>query len=191
MIVIIVCFLALISLLPFWDFSLIKENYISFIPFVLYTIVLFLFERLRKKNITNNSVVKTNCWAADIYKAFFLNFLFFALFIFVFYLTIKFSMSFFSKNILLFIFYVWFTQNSAVTSPGFCICKIFIDRFTIRKAISLLLYNFYKYSIFYLALFQKRFFESKSGTNIFCILFILTISNFQCLFIYIIIKFII
>ena len=79
MTVIIVCLLSFISIFPFWDFSLVIGNYLSFIPFILYSVVLFLLDRRKQKEPRENVAEGSEITFFDINKAFFFNSLFFVL----------------------------------------------------------------------------------------------------------------
>lgn len=173
---VIICLLSFALLLPFWDFSFIIGNYISFIPFILYTVLLVFIEKKRKtETIDVNDIV--NVKISDIYKSFFLNCLFFIIFVFALYLMIK-VIGKFKKNVLLLIFYVLLTQNSAVRSPGFYICKINIKDYSLKRGILLLINNLYKFSIFYQALFPEPYRSSEASTIVFFILFLFYAINF-------------
>lgn len=172
--VIIICLLSIGVLLPFWDYSLTLKNYISFIPFIIYSIILFLFDKFKNQEKTNSSVDITT---SDIYKAFLFNFLFFVLFVFIFFLLIKLLPNIFSKNILLLFYLILFTQNTGITSPGFFICKIFVENLTFKKRLLLLINNFYKYLIFYIGLFPKSLRESKYGIAAISFIFLFYIIN--------------
>ena len=156
MTVLIICLLALISILPFWNFSLVIGNYLSFIPFILYSVVLFLLDRRKQKEPRENVAEGSEITFFDINKAFFFNFCFFTLAMIAFTFLLNFSITFFSQNVGLFVLFVLLTLNSVVTSPGFYICRIGIDRNSLKKSVLLLFNNILKYSFVYLALFFQN-----------------------------------
>lgn len=166
-----------IILTPFWDFTLKLGNYLSLIPFVLYTIAIMLYKKFsvgKKKEKETDSIEITN---GDIFKAFFINFLAFAIFLLIFSLIIKLTKNYLSINVFLFIYYVLFTQNAIVTSPGFIAGKIYVERNTFKTSLFLLINNLYKYSLFYFALFLQNFRESEVGTVIVGIILIFYLMN--------------
>lgn len=172
----IVCILAFAFLIPFWNFTPVLENYLSLIPYIIYTITLVIVRKnIHKSN--EETEANENITISDIYKAFFFNFLFFVMFACIFGGFVKLCEKFFTKNVLYFIIYVWLTQNAAITSPGFKICKILIDRTTLGKSISLLLFNVYKFSIFIYGLCSEEFRKSSLGISIFSLIFLFYLIN--------------
>ncbi len=92
--------------MSFWDFTLKHGNYLSLIPFVLYTIAIILYKKFsvgKKKEKETDSTEITN---GDRFKAFFINFLAFTIFLLIFSLIIKLTKNYLSINVFLFIYYL-------------------------------------------------------------------------------------
>lgn len=174
--VFIVLILSFLCISPYCDFTLKIENYVSFIPYLIYSVFLLFYSKKYEKNIKKNSIDGITLSMSR--KSFFINFLCFVLLSLIYVSCRKLFPNYLTRNFVHFILYVLLIQNTVIRSPGFMLMNIYINNDSLKNVIILFINNMLKYSIIIWALQPKDLFYSETGKIISYFNFTLYLINF-------------
>ena len=176
MIVFLIFILSFLCVAPYCDFTLTLGNYISFIPYLVYSVFVFFFYLRKEKGSKNFSDYEITLSASR--KSFFLNFLVFVLLSLIYVSGRKLFPKYLTRNFAHFILYVLLIQNTVIRSPGFMLMNIYPNNDSVKNMIMLFINNILKYSIIIWALQPKDLYYSETGKIISYFNFTLYLINF-------------
>lgn len=165
--------LALLFILPFWNYTVSLENYISFVPFVLFIMLTFFLSRKETIISECNDEIKLS----DVIKASMINFFIYPIIAVLFGIIVMFFNNFFSKNVFLFVLYVLLLQNIVFITPGEKLLGIQIKKDGIKDFLSILICNLYYVLPLYSVFLSKEIQKSQQFEIAFCCIFLFYLTN--------------